>query len=196
MLPLMAAVRLALRKSHRLPAGSRWSRRNRRFLANLPLSTTPNPNDDYVFTDEFAYWVEHTKQPGQQVFYTLDNEPGLWDDTHPRIHPNKATFAELRDKTIAHASAIKDVAPGAVVFGPGGFGWSDFADLHGAPDSNAQQPPTPGTGKLHFHQWCCRKSRRKRHGSTGRCSMCSTLHWYPEAQGGGVRITAEGALEQ
>ena len=31
--------------------------------------------------------------------------------THPTIHPYAPTFAEMRDKTIAHASAIKDVQP-------------------------------------------------------------------------------------
>src|SRR4051812_2303536 len=56
---------------------SRWKQvvAKKSSIAGQPaLSTTPNPSDGYVFTDEFAYWVEHTKQAGQQVFYTLDNE--------------------------------------------------------------------------------------------------------------------------
>jgi hypothetical protein len=176
---------------------SRWKQvvAKKSSIAGQPaLSTTPNPSDGYVFTDEFAYWVEHTKQAGQQVFYTLDNEPGLWDDTHPRIHPNKATFAELRDKTIAHASAIKDVAPGALVFGPGGFGYSDFVDLNGAPDSNTQQPPAPGTGKLHFHQWLLQEVAAEEARQHRSLLDVLDMHWYPEAQGGGVRITGDGAL--
>ena len=86
-----------------------------------------------MFTDEFVNWVENTKQPGQPVFYSLDNEPALWGEslpagwqsgvppnpccnpangtnpspqgrTHPTIHPYAPTFNELRDKTIAHAA--------------------------------------------------------------------------------------------
>lgn len=159
-----------------------------------PLSTSPNPNDGYVFTDEFAYWLKNTKQPGQQVFYDLDNEPGLWDDTHPRIHPARATFAEMLQKTVGHAGAIKDVDPTAKVFGPGGFGWSDFMDLHGAPDSNTQQPPTVGTGKLHFHQWLLQEVAKAEAVQHRTLLDVLDMHWYPEAQGGGVRITAEGAL--
>jgi mannan endo-1,4-beta-mannosidase len=176
---------------------SRWKQvvAKKSSIAGQPaLSTTPNTSDGYVFTDEFAYWVEHTKQAGQPVFYTLDNEPGLWDDTHPRIHPNKATFTELRDKTIAHASAIKDVAPGAIIFGPGGFGYSDFVDLNGAPDSSTQQPPAPGTGKLHFHQWLLQEMAAEEARQHRSLLDVLDMHWYPEAQGGGVRITAEGAL--
>ena len=159
------------------------------------FTTTPVTNDPYVFTDEMVYWVEHTKQPGQQVFYTLDNEPGLWDDSHPRIHPSKPTFAELKTKTIATASAIKDVAPNAIVFGPGGFGWSDFMDLDAAPDNNAQHPPDPGTGKLHFHQWLLQELATEEAVQHRTLLDVLDLHWYPEAQGGGVRITAEGALD-
>ena len=137
------------------------------------LSTTPNPSDNYVFTDEFAYWLKNTKQPGQQVFYTLDNEPGLWDDTHPRIHPNKPTFAELRDKTIANASAIKDVDPSAVIFGPGGFGYSDFVDLNGAPDSNAQQPPASGNGQIALSSMAAARSCGGRGAATSDAARCA-----------------------
>lgn len=158
-----------------------------------PLSMTPNPNDGYVSNDEFAFWLKNTKQPGQQVFYTLDNEPGLWDDTHPRIHPSKATFSEMLTKTIATASAIKDVDPSAKIFGPGGFGYSDFVDLNGAPDSNSQSP-APGTGKLHFHQYLLQQLAMEEGRQHRTLLDVLDMHWYPEAKGGGVRITAEGAL--
>ena len=47
------------------------------------LSTNPNKTDGYVFTDEFVNWAETTKQPGQPLFYSLDNEPGLWGEALP-----------------------------------------------------------------------------------------------------------------
>ena len=118
------------------------------------LSMTPNKTDGYVFTDELANWIENFKTANQPVFYSLDNEIGLWGEalpagwqsgsqprpwenppvpaippsqggrTHPTIHPYPVTFAELREKTIAHAGAIKDVNPDAIVFGGVGYGWT------------------------------------------------------------------------
>ena len=102
------------------------------------LSLSPNTADNYVFTDEFVNWVESTQSPDQTVFYSLDNEPALWGETlpgnfnvnnwdehlgpqpgrtHPEVHPYAPTFAEMKQKTIAHAGAIKDVNPNAIVFG-------------------------------------------------------------------------------
>src|SRR5690242_5607902 len=46
--------------------------------AQAALSLTPDKTDNYVFTDEYVNWVESHKVAGQQVFYDLDNEPGLW----------------------------------------------------------------------------------------------------------------------
>src|SRR3990172_1937948 len=47
------------------------------------LSLTPSTGDTYVFTDEFVNWVKSKQAPGQQVFYDLDNEPGLWGEPLP-----------------------------------------------------------------------------------------------------------------
>lgn len=179
-----------------------------------PLSTSPNKNDDYVFTDEFVHWVESNRQSDQPVFYSLDNEPALWGETlpagwdsgqqfvrdpspggrtHPTIHPYEPTFAELREKTIAHASAIKNVNPNAIVFGGVGYGWQDFRQLQDAPDQ-VTSPSHPGGddidgGELHYYEWLLQQVAAEEQ-SQGRTLMdVLDLHWYPEAQGGGARIT-------
>ena len=51
--------------------------------AQATLSLTPDKTDNYVFTDEYVNWVESHKVAGQQVFYDLDNEPGLWGESLP-----------------------------------------------------------------------------------------------------------------
>ncbi len=187
-----------------------------------PLSTSPDKTDGYVFTDEFANWVETTKQPNQPVFYSLDNEPALWGEalpagwqsgveprpwetppypgippssggrTHPTIHPYNPTFAEMRDKTIAHASAIKDVNPNALVFGGVGYGWAEFTDLQGAPDKTTS-PVHPGgdaqSGEMHYYEYLLSQVRAQEVAQGRKLMDVLDLHWYPEAQGGGVRIT-------
>ena len=178
-----------------------------------PLSLTPNKTDGYVFTDEFVNWVEETRDPSTPVFYSLDNEPGLWGEplpanwqpgvqfqtnpspegrTHGALHPYAPRFDELRDKTIANAGAIKDVNPNALVFGGVGYGWNDFTTLQDAPDK-VTSPSHPGgdepSGELHFYEYLLQQVATAE-AAQGRTLMdVLDLHWYPEAQGGGVRIT-------
>jgi hypothetical protein len=180
------------------------------------LSLTPEENDAWVFTDEFVNWVEETRDPSVPVFYNLDNEPGLWGEslpaawqpgvptsvqpspqgrTHGALHPYAPTFVELRDKTIANASAIKDVNPNALVFGGVGYGWNDFATLQDAPDraSYDNEISHPGgdepSGEMHYYEFLL-KQVATAEATQGRALMdVLDFHWYPEAQGGGVRIT-------
>lgn len=170
------------------------------------LSTNPNKTDGYVFTDEFVNWVENTRQNDQPVFYSLDNEPALWGEplppgwqsgiqfvqdpspggrTHPTIHPFAPTYTEMRDKTIAHASAIKDVNPDALVFGGVGYGWLEAVNLQNAPGA-VQTPSHPGgdqNGELHYYEWLLSEVAAAE-ATQGRTLMdVIDLHWYPEAQG-------------
>jgi hypothetical protein len=187
------------------------------------LSLVPNTSDNYVFTDEFVNWIEQTKSASQEVFYSLDNEPGLWGEklpanfdvdnwnspnqpgrTHPEIHPYAPTFAEMRDKTIAHASAIKDVNPEALVFGGVGYGWNEFTTMQDAPDK-ITSPSHPGgdqSGEMHYNEFLLdemRKADQQRFTpeelAAGKTLMdVLDLHWYSEARSGtnpnaGTRIT-------
>jgi hypothetical protein len=188
------------------------------------LSTNPDKTDGYVFTDEFVHWAEDFKEPDQPVWYSLDNEPALWGEalpagwqsgvepnpccnpangtnpspggrTHPTIHPYAPTYNEMRDKTIAHASAIKDVNPEALVFGGVGYGYAEFNSLQGA--LSGTSPSHPGGdqgGELHYYERLLNDVRAEET-AQGRTLMdVLDLHWYPEARGldnGGVsrRVT-------
>lgn len=176
------------------------------------LSLAPNTGDNYVFTDEFANWVEQTRSPTQQVFYSLDNEPALWGETlppgfnvdnwdnhlgnqpgrtHPEIHSYAPTFAEMRDKTIAHAGAIKDVNPNAIVFGGVPYGYAEFTNLQGATDATSL-PSHPGgnqPGELNYLEWLLREVKTAETAQGRKLMDVLDVHWYPEAQGGGIRIT-------
>lgn len=203
---------------------SRWKQvvaKKATIYPGSALSTSPDNGDGYVFTDEFANWIESAKQPNQPVFYSLDNEPALWGEalpagwqsgvepnpccnpangvnpspegrTHPTIHPYAPTFAEMRDKTIAHAGAIKDVNPKALVFGGVGYGWAEFTDLQGASDKTTS-PAHPGgdsqSGEMHYYEYLLSQVRAQEVAQGRKLMDVLDLHWYPEAQGGGVRIT-------
>ena len=112
----------------------------KRFLESQPAKGAPyqyppDLKDRVVYQDEFVAWLEgrfpeSRRDPERTIFYSLDNEPELWTQTHPRIRPNgKLTYAELVERTTAFAAGIKHAAPAALVFGPVSYGWSGFVSL-------------------------------------------------------------------
>ena len=66
--------------------------------------------------------------------YILDNEPGLWSETHPRIVPEPITIAALIERSIHAAKVIKSIDPNAKIFGPANWGVTGYQTLQFAPD--------------------------------------------------------------
>jgi hypothetical protein len=149
------------------------------------FSYPPDTGDRVVYQDEFVAWLESAfpdarRDPSHTLFYSLDNEPDLWASTHPRLRPTgKITYAELVERTEAWAEAVKAAAPGALVFGPASYGWQGFVRLQDAPDAG-------GRDFLDFYLDAMREAEGR---ARRRLVDVLDLHWYPEARGGGVRIT-------
>jgi Glycoside hydrolase family 44 len=144
----------------------------------------PDTTDRFVYQDELVHWLEgrfpeSRRDPRRTIFYDLDNEPDLWFSTHSRIHPDHTTFAEMVSRTSEYASAIKDVAPDALVFGFVSYGWNGYTTLQDAPDRN-------GRDFIDFFLDSMKAAQAQQH---RRLLDVLDLHWYPEARGGGVRIT-------
>ncbi|MBI2932054.1 MAG: endoglucanase A [Planctomycetes bacterium] len=155
---------------------------------NAAFAYPPALSDSRVYQDEFVWWLESQfpqarTDPRRTIFYSLDNEPDLWSDTHPRIHPDPATYEELRQRSIEYAAAVKDVVPQAVVFGPVNYGWQGFVNLQGAPDANGRD----------FLQYYLAAMAQAHQAQGRRLLDVLDLHWYPEARGGGVRIIEDAA---
>lgn len=141
----------------------------------------PDLSDNYVYVDEEVKHLVDTFGSASQIngvkFYDLDNEPGLWDDTHPRIHPNPPTCVEYVWRTTATAKAIKDVDPDAKTFGGVFFGWSDYFDLHSAPDWG-----TEGAGYKWFFDYYLDKMRQASQVDGRRLLDVLDFHYYSEAR--------------
>jgi Glycoside hydrolase family 44 len=56
-------------------------------------------------------------------FYDMDNEIDIWSGTHRDIHPNPATYDELRDVYVQEARGLKSWDPQAIRFGPVSCCW-------------------------------------------------------------------------
>jgi predicted small lipoprotein YifL len=162
-----------------------------RFSSSVPTKGSafaypPNLTDTVVNQDEFVAWLESTfptahQDPARELFYSLDNEPDLWADTHSEIHPAALTYAELLSKSIAFSSAIKTVAPQAKVLGFVSYGYYGFTSLQGASDAAGRD----------FTDFFLDGMRSASTTQGQRLIDVLDLHWYPEAQGGGVRIAGE-----
>jgi hypothetical protein len=106
---------------------------------NRPLSLTPDLSDGVVYSDEMVNYLVSklgSSRNGGINGYSLDNEPSIWPGTHPRIHPEKTTVAEILEKSVSLASVVKDFDPNAEVFGPALYGVGAYANFQSAPDWN------------------------------------------------------------
>jgi hypothetical protein len=165
---------------------------------NAPFTLTPDPNDATVYQDEFVWWLDRQfplakSDPLKPIFFSLDNEPDIWFDTHSEVRstvngqPNYLTYTEMAQKTVAYASAIKDVQPNAVVFGPVVATWTGATTLGRWPN------PDPVAGTADFLDWYLDRMREAE-GTYGRRLVdVLDIHWYPAAGSGGYEITDDGA---
>ena len=111
-------------KEDEVAPSNRWKKVA--FRKDGELSLTPDTTDDTVYMDEYVNFIVNTlgdakSETGIQG-YSLDNEPVLWNDTHPLLHPEEVTNSELVSKSIELAKVVKEIDPDAEVFGPAFWG--------------------------------------------------------------------------
>lgn len=151
---------------------------------NRPLLMQPDLLDSEVYQDEFIGWLESTFSQARTdytrtIFYALDNEPELWSQTHPRIHPRKTLYEEIVRLNIEYASMIKAVSPRALVFGPVNYGWNAFTSLQDAPDGQGRD----------FLDFYLTEMRAAEHREKRRLLDVLDIHWYPAVMVGKTRVT-------
>ena len=151
-----------------------------------PFAAAPDLGDGVVYQDEFvnALVARLGKASNGGIrFYSLDNEPALWPSTHPRVHPDQPTYAEMVTRTESTASGLLKVDPSAFVLGAVAYGWSEYKTLQDAPDAK-EHDATYGS-YLDFFLAAMKKLEQKHH---RRLIHALDVHWYPEARGA-KRIT-------
>jgi hypothetical protein len=169
---------------------------------NAPFTLTPDTTDDFVYQDEYVNFLDKT-YPGafaaadNPIFLSMDNEVDLWAFTHARLRGDavnpvasqsgtKIGYAEVVQLDRDYANAAKAVNPGAMVFGPVNYGWQGFVRLQDAPDANNRD----------FLDFFLQQMAAAEVADGHRVLDVLDIHWYPEAQGGGVRITDAGATPE
>jgi hypothetical protein len=183
--------------------GTLRSRLAARFVASRPVkggpfAATPDRDDDYVAQDEFVWWLTR-KFPGATssattpIFFCLDNEPDLWGSTHEELAPKEKgeiahlTYDDIVERTVAYARAIKNVAPEAVVFGPGTATWAGAATLGRWPK------PDPRYGSQFFLDVYLDRMREAERREGRRLLDVLDIHWYPAAASEGNEVSNDMA---
>ena len=163
---------------------------SKRFVRSLPhkptpYAATPDLKDGAVYEDELvSYLVQKagTAAAGGIKFYALDNEPALWPSTHPRVHPQKTTYAEMAARTADTAAALTKVDPTAMMIGATMFGWSEYLSLNDAPDSRTENAKLAG-GAGTYTDFILAAMKRAEDQHHRRLMHILDFHWYPEAKG-------------
>jgi hypothetical protein len=160
--------------------------RQDRAVKGAAFTLTPDTTDPYVYQDEFVYWVTtmfpYSQQAGTSspIWFSLDNEPDLWAETHLEVHPAAPLYAELVSKGSSYAAGIKAVAPNTLVFGPVSYGWNGYVTLQNAPDAGGRD----------FLDFYLSQMKAASDAAGKRLLDVLDLHWYPEAESSdGIRIT-------
>lgn len=174
---------------------NKWECTNRKhwqllFRRNVPtkkgkLSLSPNDKDGFVYQDEFVNWV-NTKlkgHKGKKVFYSLDNEPGLWAETHKRVRPygkhcvRSATYPELMEKSLTYAKMIKKMS-NTLIFGPAHYGFNSLLSLQNVKWCHGH--------KEDFATFYLKSLATAKARNGGRHLVdVWDMHWYPEIRSNG-----------
>lgn len=152
------------------------------FVKGSAFATEPDLEDGAVYMDELVHRLVQRFGPASAPdgvrWYSLDNEPALWAHTHSRIHPDPVGVAELVDRSVALAAAVKDIDPDAGILGPALYGMTAFETLQDAPDWG-----TVGAGHDWLIDYYLAEMRQAELVAGRRLLDVLDVHWYPEARG-------------
>jgi hypothetical protein len=180
--------------------GSDWQWRpdcgNGILTGGVPI-TGNNPLDtSAVITQSFvANWVSYLSgrygnaASGGVRFYNLDNEPGIWHETHRDVHPQPFTYDESYTRTVAYATAIKQADPTALVLGPVQDGWTRYWYASYLSQSQAEADRN-AHGGVYFIPWYLQQLKTYNDQQGVRLLDYLDLHYYPQA--GGAALSPAG----
>ncbi len=152
------------------------------IAGNAPSDTSEEIGPEFV-----RDWVRHLTaryglaRSGGVAYYNLDNEPMLWNSTHRDVHPQPATYDEIRDRTIQYAAAIKTADPTARTLGPVLWGWCAY--FYSALDGCGTGNDYRSHGNTFFVPWYLQEMQAYEQSHGERILDYLDLHYYPQASG-------------
>ena len=130
-------------------------------------------------------WVAHlvstfgSSSAGGVKYYLMDNEPGVWPYNHRPIMPVGQTMAQMRDRIITYAGAVRAADPGAKIVGPEEWGWTNYFSspydtyTGGSTDRAAH-------GGMDYQPWLLQQMKANNDSTGTRLLDVFSLHYYPQ----------------
>jgi hypothetical protein len=155
------------------------------ITGNDPLDTSSAIDESFV-----QGWIEHlTSRYGQAdqggvSFYSLDNEPMLWNMTHRDVHPSSTSYDEIRDRSYQYGASVKASDASAQILGPAVWGWTAYFysaldwEPGGAWWSNPQD--RNAHGGVPFLEWYLQQMQAYEEQNGVRILDYLDLHYYPQ----------------
>ncbi len=159
--------------------------------ANMPVTSTFQKG-----------WIQHltnrwgTASTGGLRYYLLDNEMSIWHSTHRDVVKTGINMEQSRDRMIEYASMIKQVDPGATIFGPEEWGWAAFL-LSGydqqVSDANGYTsfPDKAAHGNWDYLPWLLDQLRRTNNATGQRLLDVCSVHYYPQGGEFSTNVTTD-----
>jgi hypothetical protein len=150
------------------------------YVINDPTDTSDAADESYA-----ASWMDHLvtnlgpAAVGGVRFIALDNEPGIWHETHRDIHPAPFTYDESFDKGRRFAEAVKAKDPDVLIFGPVQDGWTRYfyASYPSAAQANTDRD---NHGDVDFVPWYLQQMSGYEQDNGVRLLDFLDLHFYPQ----------------
>ena len=164
-------------------------------VKGAPFSLAPDTSDQVVYVDEEVNFLKQKFGPASQngVFgYILDNEPSIWPETHPRIHPAKSLCREYADRGIVWSEAVKAVDSSAMVIGPACYGFNAYLTFQDAPDWDTVKM---GKNYQWFLDYFLDRMKQASDSAGRRLLDVLDLHYYSSAEGDNLVITPDGTTD-
>ncbi|MCB9420716.1 MAG: hypothetical protein H6667_12990 [Ardenticatenaceae bacterium] len=148
-------------------------------------------------------WLDYLQREFGQAddggvkFYSLDNEPTLWNVTHRDIHPEPVGYDELLNRTEQYAALIKETDPTAQVLGPVLWGWTAYfySGIDVASGENYwRNPPDQSEHEdLPLVAWYLQELNAYEETNGTRLLDYFDLHYYPQADGIALQPVGDAA---
>lgn len=163
----------------------------------LTKRLVPDPNDTSIEMsaeeqcDMLRFMVEKmgygTADKGGLKYMCLDNEPGLWHETHYAMRPNHGvSYDEYWQRTVDYAGRLKKIDPALQIAGPATWGWTEFfysgldqqlmKEGKGKPGETAD---FVNHGKVPFVKWWITKLAEYQKANGVRLVDILDYHFYP-----------------
>jgi len=149
------------------------------------FSLTPDLNDGVVYVDEFINFLQvqygNSSSPTGVKAYLLDNEPGLWTSTHPRLYTGSINCTDHLIKSLSLARRVRALDPQAKIIGPEAYGYNEYVSFQGAVDWSTYSSTYSHYLALYLDSMKVASTQ-----SGNRLLDVLSVHWYPDVYAGSV----------